>query len=82
VGGGHKEARVRQFGRRTGTGYCWGTGVAWVPLHAYPRRTPFFPKKKIRYGSGIGHGLVRAEKKIAKTTSFFQKKLKPYRIFS
>ena len=58
-------------------------------------RTPgvshFFQKNKFRYGLGTGRvrvgygsgtGWVRAKKKAAKTTSFFQKKLKPYRIFS
>ena len=48
-----------------------------------PDAPHFFQKKiqvRVRYGSGTGW--VRAEKKTAKTTSFFQKKLKPYRIFS
>ena len=55
--------------------------TAGVPLHAYP----IFPKKKknqVRVGYGSGTGWLRAKKKAAKTTSFFQKKLKPYRIFS
>jgi hypothetical protein len=55
--------------------------TAGVPLHAYP----IFPKKKKKSGTGwvrSGTGWVRAKKKAAKTTSFFQKKLKPYRIFS
>jgi hypothetical protein len=55
-----------------------------------PDASHFFPKKKkknsgtgqVRVGYGSGTGWVWAEKKTAKTTSFFQKKLKPYRIFS
>ena len=43
------EARVRQFGRHTYIGYCWGTSTAACVPQAYPIFSKK-KKKKSRYG--------------------------------
>ena len=61
------------------TKYGGGMGAAWVPLHAYPRRTQFFPKKKILdtsqvwVGYGLDMGQVRVGLNEAKLRRFGKK---------
>ena len=64
------EAWVRKFRHYTHTGYYWGTGIAGVPLQAYPRRTPLFPKKNFP-----SMNRVRVRLKVAKNYVVFWQKL-------